>query len=403
MRLGLVSSFDLPHHVDLVRGINGTAIKFGVGRLQEIGEFLDDVGCARAIAVCGPNVAANEGLMAALSCALGDRLVGVFDGVVGRKTLSVMSDAVAIALDTRADAIVGVGGGKSLDVARQLSAFLSDQRTIGSYRDAALGGRSTPPIVAQDALPVILVPTTLAGSEISASGSIEVLDAKESASGRAVRVAGRVSPALVMFDPALYVMTPRPALAGSAMNGYSKGIETIYSPRSTPLSDATACHGLSLMTGALPDLLDGSVDVVSEAVAGVLLVQLYRWSGIIHAFGHGITQCVDIQQGIAHAVMAPHVLQYVFKKSDARRSTIAHAMGIDTRGADLGDIADRIIRRVEELRSSLSLPGVWREVGGREPMEFAAIGSLVSNDRHLKNSPVTISRSAASEMMKAAF
>ncbi|NIP60510.1 MAG: iron-containing alcohol dehydrogenase, partial [Gemmatimonadetes bacterium] len=127
-----------------------------------------------------------------------------------------------------------------------------------------------------------------------------------SPTGSPVRVGGSVMPTAAVYDPDLFETTPPGPLRGSAMNGFDKGIETLYARDANPVSDATAIHGLRLLRPALPRLDEPTP--VERAVEGIILVQLQRKIGIVHAFGHGISRRYDVQQGVAHGVLVPHVL-----------------------------------------------------------------------------------------------
>ncbi|MFL9708858.1 hypothetical protein, partial [Aeromonas veronii] len=73
------------------------------------------------------------------------------------------------------------------------------------------------------------------------------------------------------------------------MNGFNKGLERIYSNRSTPITDATAIRGLQMLQAGLPNL-PGDTVAMERAVVGIILVQFARRLSIIHAFAHGYTR-----------------------------------------------------------------------------------------------------------------
>ncbi len=123
------------------------------------------------------------------------------------------------------------------------------------------------------------------------------------------------------------------------MNGFDKGLETLYAANRTPITDATARHGLEKFADGLRAFGDGTRDLetVETLLEGSLLVQygISRPGGttlsIIHAFGHALTRTDDVQQGEAHAIVAPHVLEYLFEQDgvDARAGLLANALGVD--------------------------------------------------------------------------
>jgi len=114
----------------------------------------------------------------------------------------------------------------------------------------------------------------------------------------------------MIYDPDLFETTPMSALAGSSMNGFDKGLETIYSSHATPITDATAMRGLQLLRESLPNLDGNNPTEMERAVIGIILVQFERRGSIIHAIGHGFSRRYPVQQGIVHAIVAPHALRY---------------------------------------------------------------------------------------------
>lgn len=399
---GRASWFDVPRHHDPTAGLEGVDVRFGRSRITELGTYLDDRGLHRAMVVCGPNVARNTPIMDAVRDGLGHRLVGIFGGTSPGKNIGTVFDTIDHATQCGADVLVGVGGGSSMDTARQASLYRTDGRTVDELRDEARSGRVQPPRPKPDSLPVVLIPTTLAGADLSSKGSIEILAPSESANGQPVRTAGSISPLLVLYDTDLYAMTPASVIRNSAMNGFDKGIESLYSPLATPVTDAWSVHGLRLMAQGLPALGSADPDDLHDAVAGCVLIQLRRFTSIIHAFGHGLARHSDIQQGVGHAVLAPHVLRYVLSKETARRGLLASALEVGDAGGS-EEVAAAIVDAVVKVRDSLAVPAAWRDVGGAQDLDFTAIAEHIVEDGRMTHSPVPISAPEARRVLEAAW
>jgi alcohol dehydrogenase len=118
---------------------------------------------------------------------------------------------------------------------------------------------------------------------------------------------------------------------------------------------------------------------MERAVAGVVLVQ-YGLStpgasklGPIHAFGHGLSRGYPLQQGVAHAVAAPHVLRHVLERSDGGRDRLADGLGVAPDPAT-------IVATVREVRDGLDLPARLRDVEGPSRDDFDAVARAVKED-----------------------
>ena len=369
-------------------------IRLGAGSVDDLEAELEAQGLERALVVCGSTVGQTSTVIEPVKAGLGDRLAGVFAETSSAKRLSTALAGRDRLEAEDADAIVAVGGGSSVDVATVISVLAANE-----YGPAAAGRElaetGTLPVPDEGLVPIVAVPTTLAGADLSNVAGISA-DPDEGPVDEAV--SGGVShpdlmPAAAVYDPELVATTPDSILAGSAMNGFDKGIETLYAANATPITDATARHGLEKLEDGLRAFGDGDRDVETfeTILEGIVLVQ-YGISrpgettlSIVHAFGHGLTRGYDVQQGAAHAVVVPHVLEYLFEQEnvDARSGMLANALGV----GDAADHGAAVVEAVAEIRDALDLPAQLREVDGPQPEAFTAVAEAILEDRFMANAP----------------
>ncbi len=371
-------------------------IVYGRGCVERLGEVLKSRGLERALIVCGSNVGANEDVMVPIAGGLGETLAGVFDETTPAKHIRTAHDGSVRMREEDVDVLVSVGGGSSLDVAKVMSLLAAHDRSYESILEEVeeTGEVPAPPRSAR-VTPTVVVPTTLAGADMSQGGGIKLTSEPigEPPLDSEVRAARFGDPRLaseaLFYDPDLFETTPRSVLVGSAMNGLDKGIETCYSGALTPISDSTAIRGLRLLCDSVSDL--GAADrppaVLDRVVTGIILVQFRRQTSIIHAFGHGISFYYPAQQGEAHAVLAPHVLRYVFEQIDGRRDLIAEGLGIDPAGRSDAELAEAIVDAVVSIRDSLGLPSCLRDLEGVERDHLPAIAAAIAADQNLDRNP----------------
>lgn len=360
-------------------------IAFGRGTAADLGDLVDDMGGEHALVVCGEHVGANRDLMDPVEDGLGERYAGTFDGTTPDKSAAGAFDGVVAMAEHDADALVAVGGGSSIDLARAMRAIEADERDANDLREHAAETGSLP-VPDGDLVSLVAVPTTLAGADLSAGGSVTFDDGDDKV------VAGfsdpKLMPDALVYDPGLFETTPEGVLFGSAMNGFDKGLELPYARHASPLTDATALRGLTLMAEALPDL--PASDAMDAAVAGVVLVQYgqgHRGLGLlsaIHAFGHGLRE-EGVQQGIAHAVLAPPVLELLFSAVDGRRDALADALGVDAESSDA--TAAAVVERVAKVRDSMGLPTKLRDLDDIERDALSDVARYIRDDATLQNGP----------------
>ena len=372
----------------------GCEILYGRGRVDDLGAYLADRGLNDALVVCGSNVGANDDLMDPIRGGLGDRFAAVFDGTTPAKRVETAFDLLDRRAEVGADVLVAVGGGSSLDIARQATVLDADGRGLADLRADAKSGPDVLGSLAPNgtpSVPVVVIPTTFAGADVSAGGSLEVLSADASPTGQPLTVSGDgAMPIADVADPTLFETTPESVLAGSAMNGFNKGIETPYASDAMPVSDAAAVHGLRFLSEALPRVAGdrpGSTEAMDRAVVGALLVQLDRKISVIHAFGHGFARRYDVQQGTIHAIVAPHVLAYLFDEVDASRRVLAAGLGIETEGRADEAVAEDIVKAVATVRDSLPLPSRLRDLSPVSEDDLPAIAEFIADDWSMERAP----------------
>jgi len=364
---------------------------YGRGCVDRLAESLDRNGCDRALVVSGRTVGTTAPVIDPVTEGIGNRLVGVFAETTPDKRLGTAHEVAERIRSDDADALVALGGGSSLDITAFGAILEARGLDYGPARAEFLetGSISIPDDA--ELLPLFVVPTTLAGADLSVVAGITETDEDDVVRGMAFD--GRLMPAAVHYDPALFETTPHEVLCASAMNGFDKGIETLYSAKATPVTDGTAIRGIRLLRRGLPSLGRGDQDeeTLHDSVVGTMLVQ-YGFTrairssertatvSLIHAFGHGIARGYDIQQGGAHGIIAPHALAFLFDRVAADRELLAEALAVETAGRTDGEIADGIVEAVTEVRDALGLPTRLRSISDMSEADLPSIADSVHSD-----------------------
>jgi alcohol dehydrogenase len=362
--------------------------------VADLGTVCDRHGWERALVVCGTTVGSTPAVMDPIRDGLGDRFAGVFDRTTPKKYLGTAIEGVRRARDVDADALVAVGGGSSLDVAKVMATLTThdDPEAAG---DRAVEAASLS-LDAGDPLPIVAVPTTLAGADLSTVAGVTFAHGPKDGTPASGGVADeRLMPAALCYDADLFRTTPESVLTASAMNGFDKGIEALYTSNSTPVTDGTAARGLRLLRSGLPTLREDPMDPdrLDDVLAGIVCVQYgvsepgaYKLS-IIHAFGHGFSRNYDVHQGVVHGIVAPHVLRYLFENVDGRRDLLAEALGVDTRGRDADATAEAVVDAVAGVRDDLGLPDRLRTIDGLTRADLDDVAERIIDDSLIATVP----------------
>ena len=369
------------------------------GCTADLGAELDRRGLDRALVVCGSTVGSTPGVMDPVRDGLGDRLAGVFDQTTPEKYLRTAVEGAAHVREADADAVVAVGGGSSLDTAKVVSALTTYDDPPEEVGRRAVEEEALPLAADRDPVPIVAVPTTLAGADLSVIAGVKLVMEPDEHPDDAFVNGGvgdeRLMPTALFYDADLYRTTPKSVLTASAMNGFDKGVEALYTRHSTPVTDGTAVRGLRLLQSGLPTLREDPMDPddLNDVLAGVVLVQYgvstpgsYKLS-IIHAFGHGFSRDYDVHQGAIHGIVAPHVLRYLFDNVDGRRHLLAEAFDVDTDERTDDEVAKAVVAAVAGVRDSLGLPDRLRDVDGLSESDLDDIAEVIVADSLMDTVP----------------
>jgi maleylacetate reductase len=212
---------------------------------------------------------------------------------------------------------------------------------VGGRPVVALGGGrvidSAKAIGGADELPVAAVPTTLSGAELT---RIHRMPA-------GVDRFTLVRPSLVVADPALMASQPMPALAASAMNALSHGVEALYTPFANPVAEIAALRAAQLISRGLDEH-----DPDRPALALGALLAGYAVGSTGYAFLHVLSQTLVRVAGTPHAqtyaVMLPHALRLMERRAPDVLARLATALGAEPGGA--AERAAAIAARAEVTR-----------------------------------------------------
>lgn len=298
-------------------------VRFGAGVLAELPGEVADAGLARVLVVCTPG---HADLGESVAAGLGARAVGVHAEARMHVPVEVAAAAVARATELRADGCVAVGGGSAIGLGKVLARDLD--------------------------LPVLAVPTTYAGSEMTPVWGVTEDGRKRTGTDR------RVLPARVLYDPELTVGLPPEVSATSGMNAIAHAVEALYAPDTSPIIGLFAAEGVRALAAALPVVVSdgGDLDGRTEALYGAWLCGACLGAttmSLHHKLCHAIGGALDLPHAATHTVVLPHALAY-------NRPAVPHAITV-LRGV-LGGTGDPA-RSLWELAGRLGAPRSLRELG----------------------------------------
>ncbi len=348
-------------------------IAFGDGAIAGLTEVLAGLGASSALVVVEAPVAAHPDVVAALASAerAGIRLER-FEKGPGEPTFQ-QADALAAQIGASGlGAVVGIGGGSALDVAKA-ARIIADQG--GTGRDYA-DGRRTP---APPTLPLVLCPTTSGtGSEVSGASVLTDTDADQKIGFGHPSM--RAQHALV--DPVLTHGLPPAPTSHAGVDAMAQAIAACTVSDSSPLSIAFGLEACHHVAGSLVAAVrDGSdADARRRLSIGSLTAGLamnLSDCAADHALGQALGSAKHLPHGLTVGVVLAESLEVSRGDCADRLERVATALGEPEDGSGDGSRAVRAVRRI---LAEVGFPTL-RELGVTEADLPALVEAAVTDQR----------------------
>ena len=371
-----------------------TSVRFGAGRIAELGEAVKSVGIAKPLLVTDAHLAAMPLIdRARESLAAAGVAVAVFADVKANPVAANIEAGLAVLRTGRHDGIVACGGGSALDAGKVIAFMAGQRRSLWDFEDVADWWTRADP---SGILPIVAVPTTAGtGSEVGRAGV--VTDATVHA--KKVIFHPLMMPRIAICDPTLTVGMPPVITAGTGMDALAHCLEAYCGPNYHPLADGIALEGVRLVKESLARAyrtagdLEARAHMMAAAAMGASAFQ--KGLGAVHALSHPLGAFHDTHHGMTNAVILPYVLAFNRPAIDRRISRLAAYLGLQPTFAAFLDW-------VLELRRELGVPHTLREFGiGDDNIE--AMSALAPKDPTAAGNPLPISAAVCRRLYRNAF
>jgi maleylacetate reductase len=301
-------------------------VVFGVGSLAQLPDEVAALGLTRVLVLCSPE---QEDTGRAVAAALGERAAGVLPEARMHVPIEVARRARDRAAELGADGCVAVGGGSAIGLGKA--------------------------IALEHELPVIAIPTTYAGSEMTPVWGLT--EGGQKRTGRDVRVL----PRSVLYDAELTLTLPAGMSVASGLNAVAHAVEGLYAPDATPIISLMAEEGTRALAAALPRIVadGGDLEARAEAQYGAWLcgaVLAATTMSLHHKLCHTLGGTLDLPHAQTHTVVLPHALAYNQPAAPDAVAALARALGGTSDPA----------RELWELAGRLDAPRSLAEIGMQE-------------------------------------
>jgi maleylacetate reductase len=300
-------------------------VVFGVGSLDQLPAEIERLGSTKALVLSTPE---QRETASRIATKLGSRAAGIFDKAVMHVPIEVAHAAREEASRLGADCCVAVGGGSTTGLGKAIALTSS--------------------------LPILAIPTTYAGSEMTPIWGITEGGRKTTGRGP------RVLPKTVIYDPTLTITMPARLSVTSAINAMAHCVEALYAKDANPIISMIAEDGIRAFARSLPAIVKnpGDLEARGDALYGAWLGGVSLGAvgmALHHKLCHTLGGSFNLPHAETHTIVLPHAVAYNAEAAPEAMARVARALGAASAAQGLFDLA-----------KSLGAPTALREIGMKE-------------------------------------
>ena len=351
-----------------------TTIHFGPGARALVADHLKAEDVRRPLIVTDRGIAPLP-LLADFVASLSALHTGIFSGIWGNPVRSQVREGVAAYKAHGADAVIGLGGGAALDVAKAIALMATHPGDILEYAwdhpEVRPIGRTLPHFIA--------LPTTAGtGSEVGRSAVVS----DDATHVKKIIFSPRLLAKCVFADPELTFDLPPAITAATGMDALTHNIESYLSPEYHPMCDGIALEGVRLAARALPVAyrdgrnLEARSDMLMSSMMGAVAFQ--KDLGAVHSCAHALSTVADLHHGLANGIMIDHVMRFNLSAAGAKMAELARVAGVPGAGGmSERDAAAALIDWLRGMKADLGIPATLSALTANRAVTRADVPALV--------------------------
>ena len=340
-----------------------TRLVFGVNAVERVGEIVREFGAKKVLLVTDPGIAKAGHAEHVLKSLAADGVSAVvFDRVRENPTTRCVDDCLAVAKASGIEAIIGLGGGSSMDTAKGCNFLLTNG---GQMRDYWGVGKATKPM-----LPLVAIPTTSGtGSECQSAALI----ADEATHQKMACLDPKAAARVAILDPALTLSQPPRVTACTGIDTIAHALETAVTKKRTAISRMFSHEAFKLLAPNFSRVIANPQDL--EARGHMLLGAAFAGTaiensmlGAAHSMANPLTAHYGVVHGQAVGMMLPHVIRFNAENEAARLgyAELASAPEIACVSEGVEQAVEALIREIQVLLELAKMPATLGECGVKQ-------------------------------------
>ncbi len=329
-------------------------IAIGAGRIDQIGGDVSALpGSPGRVLLVIDRYLSQSGVADRVRSALTGREMTLWDELAGEPTASQIDSAASLARKSKVEAVIGIGGGSALDVAKLVASIAAEPAGVEHYAFCANPLPTRP-------LPAICVPTTAGTGSETTLTAIFANAAGKKAWAWGPELAARKA----VLDPTLTTSLPAHLTAATGIDALVHAVESCTNANRFEANDQIAHAAIRLVARHLPTAVASPNDLAARE--GMLVASCYAGiainncgTAIAHNIAHALGSLGKVHHGRAAGLGLRASLPWSLPASAPSFAAVAEAMGGSRDAEALPGLVDRLIRQVGmKIPLSDELPGI---------------------------------------------
>ncbi|WP_010244394.1 iron-containing alcohol dehydrogenase [Acetivibrio cellulolyticus] len=335
-------------------------IVFGKGSIKKLSSLVEKIGAKKLLVISGRNLE-KVGTVQRITDILDKSGIEheEFLDVEPNPSVETVNAAMAIYRNSKAEAIIALGGGSPMDVAKAVGILAAHGGEITQYEGSNL--------VPSKIVPVLAIPTTAGtGSETTAFAVIT----DKSRNYKFTVSSNELIPCYAVMDPELIMSLPAFVAASTGIDALVHAIEAYLSKVASPFTDAMAEKSMELIGKNIRRFVADRSN--EEAACSMMMASnfagiAFSWArlGNVHAMAHPLGGFFNVPHGVANAILMPVVLEYNALSDNGKYEKIYNLIKEGKTNTDFFT-PDTLVHEIRRLIESLGIPGNLSSVGVTE-------------------------------------
>ena len=368
-------------------------IRFGPRASKELPDYLIKNNLSKPLIVTDPNVAQLDFFKEIINDLKKKNIsTEVFSEIHKNPVRPDVYEGTNVYDYTKRDAVIGIGGGAALDVARAIVLRVNHREDLFKYDDL-IGGDI---YVTNDVPHFITIPTTAGtGSEVGRSAIIS----DEITHQKKILFSPKLLAKIVFADPLLTMDLPAFITAATGMDALTHNMEAFLAKMPHPMCDGIALEGISLINQSLekavnhPDLESRSKMLIASLMGAVAF---QKGLGVVHSLAHPLSSLLDTHHGLANAVNIPYGMQFNIEGFEHKFKRIARTLELEH------ETGEGVVQYLHDLNDKINIPHKLKDIGVKEE-HIEKLADLAVADFAHPNNPKPVTREDFKQLYLNAF